>query len=395
VKTQDLPYFITWTAQNQAKTLPIEKVDQNFFYSGKNKWLNLSSISYQASFGLKNKRILDSIREQSQRFSMASPKHIFELKERVSQEIIKRTGSNYKCFYVQSGSEGIENAIKMVRQYSNRKIILAQHNSYHGATMGALALTGDWRNDNHLLPRQWTKRFPSPQEDPKGEKLNKLIEKVGPSKIAALCLETITGGNGVFIPPQTWFKNLSQTLKKHKILLILDEVVCAGHRTGPFFGYQNFKGVNPDFIVTAKAMTGGYFPLGVVLVGEKIAKFYNKNTLSCGLTNYAHPLGLAALKAVLDLTYEKSFHDHLFKVEREFDNFFNRLKQSGIKTRHIGMLGAIEVGDKVDLQDIFNIGLYCGLQNKRIILAPHLNIPQKVLSNGLKGLEELIHDRIN
>lgn len=394
VKAKDLPYFITWTSQNSATTLPLEKVDQNYFYAKNKKWLNLSSISYQASFGLKNKTIIDAISRQAKSFSMASPKHTFSLKRDVSRVLSKRTGGNFKCFFVQSGSEGIENALKMARQYSGKKLILAQKNSYHGATMGALSATGDWRNDNHLLPRQWTKRFPSPQEDPTAEKLAKIILKLGPENIAALCMETITGGNGVFIPSQQWFTNLGNLLKKHKILLILDEVVCAGHRTGPFFGFQNYKGLKPDIIVTAKAMTGGFFPLGVVLVSPKVAQFYNENTLSCGLTNYGHPLGLAALEAVLNITKETKFKSHLKKIENEFSLFFNRLTERNITNRHIGMLGAIEIGDHIKLQDILERGLYCGLQNKRIILAPHLNMPLATLKKGLQVLEELLYDKL-
>ncbi|MCF8059846.1 MAG: aminotransferase class III-fold pyridoxal phosphate-dependent enzyme [Bacteriovoracaceae bacterium] len=393
-ENKNLPYFITWTSQEKAQTLPLDKVDNDFFYGKGIKWLNLSSISYQASFGLKNTTILKAIKSQMDEFSLASPKHTYQLKEEVSKRLISKTGSGFKCFFTLSGSEGIENALKIARQFTKKKIILSQKNSYHGSTMGALAITGDWRQENHLLPRQWTKYFPAPATDPSGEKLEALILKIGPDNIAGICIETITGGNGVFIPPSSWYKAVAKIQKNYNILLILDEVVCAAHRTGPFFGFQNYKNVQPDLIVTAKAMTGGYFPQGVLFVSQKISKYYDKSTLSCGLTNYGHPLGLAAMKAVLDLTEEESFKKKVQKNVEIFTDFFNALKLCEIDCRHIGLLGAIEMNNKIKLKDLLDSGIYAGIQNGRIILAPNLLIPSKVLTKGLNDLGMVIHDKL-
>lgn len=392
---KSLPFFITWTSQNEALTIPLERVSNDYFFDKNNKWLNLSSISYQASFGLKNSKILNAIKKQMGEFSLASPKQTFHLKQEVSTRLIEKTGSKYKCFFTLSGSEGIENALKMARQITGRKIILSQKNSYHGATMGALSITGDWRNKDHLLPKQWTKTIPNPQDDPNGEKLDALIVSIGTDKIAAICLETITGGNGVFIPTQKWYKALNRTLKKHKILLILDEVVCAGHRTGPFFGFQNYPFLKPDLIVAAKALTGGYFPLGVVLVSQKLSNYYDKHILSCGLTNYGHPLGLAALKAVLDLTEEDKFKTQLYKNIESFANFFELLKDKGIVSRSIGLLGAVEVNDKLVTKDLIDNGIYASIQNQRLILAPNLTMSSSTLKEGLNKVGLLLNEKLS
>jgi 4-aminobutyrate aminotransferase-like enzyme len=117
-----LPYFITWTSQNDALTIPLERVNNDYFFDKDNKWLNLSSISYQASFGLKNSKILNAIKKQMSEFSLASPKQTFQLKQEVSTRLIEKTGSKYKCFFTLSGSEGIENALKMARQITGRKV---------------------------------------------------------------------------------------------------------------------------------------------------------------------------------------------------------------------------------------------------------------------------------
>lgn len=391
--TKNLPYFITWTAQNKAKTLPLESCDNDHFFAKNQKWINLSSISYQASFGLQNESIKKAMIKQMDSFSMASPKHLFKLKEDVSNELVKRTKGSYKCFYTQSGSEGIENAIKMARQVSSKKIILAQERSYHGATMGSLAITGDWRQENHLLPIEWTKRIPDPQNDPNGLQLEKFLFQIGCEDIAAICLETITGGNGVFAPSKIWYQKVMELKRKYGFFLILDEVVCAGHRTGPFMGHHHFKGLKPDFVVTAKAMTGGYFPLGALLVEETIAKHFNQHTLSYGLTNYAHPLGLAALNAVLKITKTPKFISDLKEREEILKDFIKQIKKRGLTCRQYGMLAAIELESKITIDDLFNSGIYGAIQNDTMILAPSLVINKTTLKKGLGLIGELVDEK--
>lgn len=391
---RDLPYFITWTKQRDALTLPLESVDQDYFYSGDQKWLNLSSISYQASYGMKNTTITNAMKKQMDSFSLASPKQVFKLKNKVSSELINRAKGNYKCFFTQSGSEGIENALKMARQISGKKLILSQVRSYHGATMGSLSITGDWRHQQHLLPLQWTKRIPDPQEDPTGEKLESFIKEIGTKDIAAICLETITGGNGVYAPSKAWYKKLMELKKKYQFFLILDEVVCAGHRTGPFMGFHNFKGLSPDFIVTAKAMTGGYFPLGVLLVSDSISGFYDDEILSCGLTNYGHPLGLAALDAVLQITKRQSFLDGLTIRENLVKNFIDQMTKKKVSCRQFGLLAALDLNKKVSPNDLYDNGIYGAIQNGTLILAPSLTISTKNLKSGLKCLGEIIDEKL-
>ncbi len=386
--------FFTWTKQEKALSLDLDHCEDHYFVSGDQRWLNLSSISYQTHFGLKNKFILKAIKDQMKAFSMASPKHNFKLKEAVSEELIKRTPSQqYKVFYTLSGAEGIENALKMARQITGKKKILALKNSYHGATMGALSITGDWRNDPHLLPRQWTMRLPEHHGDPEAIKLQKYLTKLKNSKaindIAAICLETITGGNGVFIPSQKWMKTISTFCRQNNILLILDEVVCAAHRTGPFFGFEHYPFLKPDFIVMAKGISGGYIPFGAVLVSKKCAKYYDKNVLACGLTNYAHPLGLAATKAILELTTQESFIKKKESNEETLLKWSQKLSLLGYTTRLKGSLMAVE-NIPFELKDLFQKGVYGAIQKGTLIMAPPLTLPKKHLVKGLLTIEELL-----
>ncbi len=394
------PYFITWTKQKEAYTLELEAVSAHSFKDGKsNTLIDLSSMSYQASFGLKNKTITDAIKNQINQFSIALPKHTFPLKDKVANflnEKAKRTSPSgkiletYKTFFTLSGAEGIENALKMARQVTGKNIILARKRSYHGATMGALSVTGDWRNEGHLLPRQWTVRIPGPDEDPKGELIESIILKHGAHKIAAFCLETVTGGNGVIIATPAYYKKVQALAKRYDIKIIMDEVVCGVYRTGTFFGIDHYPFLRPDFIVMAKALTGGFFPMGALLVNQKIAQYYDKNTLSCGLTNYAHPLGLAAIDAVLEISESKKFQENLSKINQQLESLASELKSNSFIVRQMGALMAIELPINVKQEQLISIGLYISIINQTMIVAPHLNMDLKLLATSLKKLKTFL-----
>jgi taurine--2-oxoglutarate transaminase len=388
----DHAYFFTWTAQKKALKIPLEKSGQFHFTSGNKDIIDMSSLSYQASFGLRNQKITRAMKKQMELFSLASPKHTFALKQRVSDRLCRKASQlpskkrDYRCFFTQSGSESVENALKMARQITGKNYILCQQNSYHGSTLGALSATGDWRNQNHLSLSQYTLRIPGPLNDPMGSKIEAIIKKNIKKGIAAFCLETITGGNGVIIPSIQWYAKVQDLCKKYKILLILDEVVCGAHRTGPFFGHQNYRKLKPDFICLAKAITGGYFPMGAVLVKEKLAKYYHTNTLSCGLTNYGHPLGLAAVDAVMDITEQVTFQKKLNRNIKELTLFKERLLSCShiLNVRQVGLLMAVETSRPFKTEDFLENGIFVAVQKGAIIIAPALTMPTKTLKEGLE-----------
>ena len=117
-------------------------------------------------------------------------------------------------------------------QITNKKTIIARNRSYHGATLGALSATGDWRNQGSITPHNWTLRIPEPYDDPDFSKSIKLIEEFGIEKIAAIILEPISASNGVIIPPKNWFYNLQKFCKSKNIFIIFDEVCTGFYRLG-------------------------------------------------------------------------------------------------------------------------------------------------------------------
>ena len=198
-----------------------------------------------------------------------------------------------RIFYTVSGAEAVENALKMARLVTGRTKILARAHSYHGATLGALSVTGDWRGQEHFSVQDQTLRIPEPDTLDALQKTRVLIEQHDPKTFAAFCLETIVAFNGILAPPQEWWTGIQKLAEEFAIPLILDEVSCGFGRMGQDFAFQRYD-LKPDFVCMAKAISGGYVPLGALFVTEKIARFWDSKVLNCGLTSYAHPLALAA-----------------------------------------------------------------------------------------------------
>jgi len=387
------PYFFTWSKQDSPVHFNLREVkDHQIILESGQRVFDLTSISWQASFGLKNQEIINPIIDQLRNVPMASPKAVYALKNEVTKKLLDliNVGPG-KIFYTVSGAESVENALKMARQITGKSIILARQKSYHGASMGALAVTGDWRNENHLTLREHTVRIPEPDQDPDLEQTRKIIEKVGADKIAAFCLETVTGANGVYIPSAKWWNGIQKLGQEFNIKIILDEVICGFYRTGRPFGFFHFP-IRPDFICLAKGISGGYVPFGAVYVSEECAKYYDQNVLSCGMTNYAHPLGLAALKGVLSFTGSSDFQNKLRNLIPHFGNLLGELRElPNVKTiRNIGMMAAIETTNKLNYDDFFNGGTYALVKDHMLLLAPSLTYGVDELTTAMRNVKKVL-----
>jgi taurine--2-oxoglutarate transaminase len=389
-------YYATWTKQENACLFPISGTAHDYFITPENNHIyDLSSTSFHTAFGFSYRPIINSLKNQIDDFTIAGPKTTFDLKEKASLKLLNylklREG---KIFYTLSGAEAIENALKMARQTSGKEIILARKKSYHGATLGALSITGDWRNKEHLTLDKSTVRIPEPNDDPNCIQTEKIINDVGADKIAAFCLETITGGNGVIIPRQQWWDRISELCIKYNIYLILDEVVCGFGRTGKNFGFHHFN-LKPDFVCMAKVITGGYIPFGAVYTSKDIANYYNKNTLSCGLTNYAQPLGLTVMSKVIETLETQEFIHHKERLEKSFNTILEHNKNSkNVKEiRSFGLLACIEIAVDISVPELLKEGIYCSIIGKNIILAPPYIMEIMTLEDSLNKLFTILNGK--
>lgn len=389
-----LPYYISWSKQRDAAQFEIQSVEGvKIKTTSGMELIDLSSISYQAHFGHNHPVIIKHIKDQLDTIPMSSPKGIYPHKLEATQALLNYMQmSDGKIFYTTSGAESVENALKMARDITQKKIVLARQNSYHGATLGALTVTGDWRNPLHQTPQDWVVRIPEPNEENALKKTIDIILK-NPNNIAAIIIETITGGNGVYAGDINWWSGIRALCDEFSIMLIMDEVVCGFHRTGKAFGYMHY-GVSPDFVCLAKGITGGMIPFGAVWTSPKIASFYEDHMLSCGLTNYAHPLGVAAMRGVLEILNDSLFQNHLRQIESIFAQQLELLKQLSIvkEIRYHGMLAAIDLHHNIDAKNFMQAGLYLVAQSQRLILAPPLIIQEDLLLLAMKKLTSVLKE---
>lgn len=392
-------FFLPWAKQtDESGVIEIESAHGSTLkLTSGQKLTDLCSISYQAHFGFNHPDLQKAICEQAKKSYAFPTKADHELKTKASAELLdylelEETG---RLFYTLSGSESVENALKMARHLTGKKIILARQNSYHGASLGALSVTGDWRNLPHATLDDWTLRIPEPDEDPDLTKTRALIQKCGPEKIAALCLETITGGNGVIIPSQKWWDGIQELAREFNILLILDEVICAFERLGHSLGLKTYN-LQPDMICLAKGISAGAIPFGAVWVREKCARHYDQTPLVQGLTNYAHPLGLAAMRENLRLLKDPTQAQHHQKLTEVFHRELEDLKKlKNVQSiRKKGLLAALDLNKSFSYQDFISAGLQLIVKNGTLLtLAPAYNLSLKELTESLKKLGRVLGEQ--
>lgn len=391
----NLPFYVSWSKQKEAPSFEIASVDGVTITTTEGKQIiDMTSISYQAHFGHNHPVIIKHIKNQLDSIPMSSPKGIYPNKIEATNALLKYMDkTDGKIFYTTSGAETVENALKIARDISKKRIVLARSNSYHGATLGALSATGDWRNPAHMTPQNWVVRIPEPDVTDALSKTREIILKTGPDQIAAIIIETITGGNGVYSGTNEWWVGIKKLCTEFNILLIMDEVVCGFERTGKPFGYMHYT-VEPDMICLAKGITGGMIPFGALWTSKKIAEHYEDNILCCGLTNYAHPLGVAAMSGVLEIVNDKKFITNLRSVESIFKKELDLLKKLPIvkEIRVHGMLCAVDLHQSIDGKKFMNDGLYLVSQTKRIILAPPLIISETFLLEAMKRLRHVLEE---
>ena len=388
------PYFHTWSAQDEALQLDFLSAKGSFIeLQDHPKLLDSTSTSYHVSFGHQQKEIISAVQNQLKDFAASSPKFKTELKSKASLELLDLIGAPGRIFYTLSGSEAVENAIKMARDLKGALIIAARKKSYHGASLGALSITGDWRNEAVATVDDWTLRIPECYEDHDGSGTIEILDSCGPSKVAAICLETVTGNNGVYVPSKEYLQNIFSYCKKNQIFTILDEVICGFYRCGQNFAFQDYN-VTPDFLCLAKSITGGLTPLGALWVKEEHAQKYDQKVLPCGLTNYANPLGLAALRAVYQILNDQSFLKVIKSGKEHFKELMKKLSshREVLETRSTGHLAILELSKNVDFKLLLKHGLYGIAKDKQILLSPQLLMSTQELDLLFERLENILGD---
>jgi taurine--2-oxoglutarate transaminase len=218
-----------------------------------------------------------------------------------------------KILFTNAGADANENAVKIAKMFTGRHKVFSRYRSYHGSSFGAGNLTGEPRRyalepgipgfvkffDPYIYRELINFESEKAASEYYVKKLREQVIYENPTSIAGIILETVTGSNGVIIPPTGYLEGVRKICDEFGILLICDEVMMGFGRTGKMFAFEHFN-VKPDIITFAKGVTCGYVQLGGVAVTKTIAAHFDDNQLSCGLTYSGHPLACAAGIACLN-----------------------------------------------------------------------------------------------
>jgi adenosylmethionine-8-amino-7-oxononanoate aminotransferase len=271
-------------------------------------------------------------------------------------------GDLNRVFFTSGGSEAVESALKLARQYfklqgkPNKTKFIAREVAYHGTSLGALAATGitSLREPFEPLvpggchvPNTNTYRLaPGISEEWLAESIAERIEFEGPDTVAAVILEPVQNAGGCFTPPEGYFQRVREICDQNDVLLISDEVICAWGRLGEWFGAERY-GYQPDIITAAKGLTSAYAPMGAAIVSDQLAEpfLHGSNSFTHGFTFGGHPVCAAIAMANLDAFEREGVIENVRSNEPAFREMLESLRDLPIvgDVRGAGYFHAIEL----------------------------------------------------
>lgn len=345
-----------WSAQGGVDPIPVARAKGSCFWTPEGKrFLDFNSQLMSVNIGHGDERVNRAVQEQLSRLAYVAPALASEPRARLGAKLAEiAPGDIDVFFFTNGGADANENAIRIARQVTGRRKILARYRSYHGATAGAITLTGDprrWANEPgipgvvhvpdpyHGIQRGW-------DDAPTAlAALEEVVQLEGPETIAAFILETVTGTNGILVPPPGYLEGVRELCTRHGILMICDEVMAGFGRTGEWFAVNHW-GVVPDLLTMAKGLTASYLPLGAVGMRRHVADHFREKVFYGGLTYGSHPVACAAALAAIDVYVE----DRLVERARVTGELMKQLLAE-LEARHpsvgavrsLGLFGAVEL----------------------------------------------------
>ncbi len=344
-----------WSPQGTFDPLPVARAKGVYFWTPEGKrYLDFNSQLMCVNIGHADDRVVRAIQQQAAVLPYANPFLATEPRARLGAKLAEiAPGDIDVFFFTNGGAEANENAFKIARAFTGRQKILARYRSYHGATAAAINATGDPRrwsqppmpgivhvlDPYHGIERGWESTEQSLAY------LDEVIQLEGPQTIAAFILESVTGTNGILVPPDGYMQGVRTLCDRYGILMICDEVMSGFGRTGAWFAIDHWQ-VVPDLITMAKGLTSAYVQLGAVGIRQKIADHFGTHPFPSGLTYNSHPLACAAALATIAVIED----DGLVERARETGKLMAQML-ADLAARHpsvgavrsIGLFGIVEL----------------------------------------------------
>jgi taurine---2-oxoglutarate transaminase len=317
--------FHSWSAQGALKPLVVAGAEGSWFWDEDgNRYLDFASQLVNINIGHQHPKVVAAIREQAEQLCTIAPFHANDKRGEAARLIAELAPGNLdKVFFTNGGAEATENAVRLARLATGRPKVLTMYRSYHGATGGAIVMTGDprrWPSEpgmpgvvHFFGPYPYRSAFHAADEAEECaralEHLEDVITFEGSSTVAAVMLETVVGTNGILVPPDGYLAGVRDLCDRYGIVMITDEVMSGFGRCGEWFAVDRWN-VTPDLICFAKGVNSGYVPLGGVIISPAIADEFSERSYPGGLTYSGHVLGCAAAVASITAMKEEGVIEH-------------------------------------------------------------------------------------
>lgn len=373
--------------------LEIDRAEGVYMYrEDGQRYLDLISGIGVSNVGHRHPKVVQAVKDQVDRYMhlMVYGEFVQTPQVRLAEALAQTLPAPLNaCYFVNSGSEAVEGALKLAKRYTGRPKLVSCHNAYHGSSQGALSVCGSEdfkRAYRPLLPGVSHIRFNQPEDFT-------MIDE----QTAAVLVETVQGEAGVRVADADYFKALRQHCNAVGALLILDEIQAGFGRTGTFWAFEPY-GIVPDIIVSAKGMGGG-MPIGAFIASKEVMSVLKENPMLGHITTFGgHPVSAVASLATLRVIQEEKL---LEQVPAKAELVKARLRHPAIRSiRHRGLLMAVEfdsfevlkpiIDQAIELGVLTDWFLYC---DNSMRIAPPLTIRESELEEAcaiiLQAIEEV------
>ena len=345
-----------WSAQAAVNPIAVAGAKGCWFWTPEGKrYLDFNSQLMCVNIGHGDERVIAAIQQQAATLAYANPFMATEPRARLGKKLAEICpGDIDTFFFTNGGAEANENAIKIARMYTGRDKIMVRYRSYHGATGGAISLTGDPRrwaaepglpgvirvfDPYHGIQRGWD------TVEQALANIEEVIQLEGPQTIAAFFLEPVTGTNGILVPPDGYIQGVRDICDRYGILMIADEVMAGFGRTGKWFAVDHWN-VVPDLITMAKGLTSAYVQLGALGMRRKYAEHFENTVFYGGLTYNSHPLACATALATIQVYEDEGLLERATRMGERMKVHHEQLAArhpSVGAVRSIGLFGIVEL----------------------------------------------------
>ncbi|MGB3482791.1 MAG: aminotransferase class III-fold pyridoxal phosphate-dependent enzyme [Mycobacterium sp.] len=427
VLTSDQRYVIrSWSQQGKPAQAVVTHGEGSWFFTADGRRvLDFQSQLVNLNLGHQHPRLVEAIQQAVAEMAYVGPGFAARARSELGEMLADiAPGDLSMSLFTTGGAEANENAIRLAQHITGRQKVMARYRSYHGATLGALAATGDPRHNagGQLVPGIVRFQDPDVYRTPTGRPpeecpvclgaphVEEILQYEDPSTVAAIIVESITGTNGLLVPPDGYLRSLREVCDRYGIMLIADEVMAGLGRTGEWFAVDHW-GVVPDIITSAKGLNSGYVPLGAMIVGDRSREWLEANKFWGGQTYAGHPLACASGVASLRIIEEEGILDNVrergTQLERALQGMRDRYPIIG-DVRGKGLFFGVElVSDRITKAPLvpFNAtgpaaapmqkivadgwakGIYLSANNNVLRLTPPLVITEAELDLGIEMLD--------